>query len=317
MVPKLPHPNIHLSSITPLRALRPSLRQGASAGEAPTSRAALRPETQSHQGSPPRPLCSLPLRAPGRAQGSLFPHTLRLHRAIALLLSEAFAAPFNLNHQVEMLGVGCKSGPSCPPRKGLLFRNVSKTSGCLEVGVGGGKEREDDQTEVLLRWEDLFGDVDVRLAGCCLAPPSRVTAVSGNSTPPGPPSASWFRKSAERAECGGRPGSSFRRQAEWIQGPGKSEALCSLFDSHASGLRRSAEPGRRSAERARAASALRGPARAQRVGAGLRGGGARRARAPCRGAGNRARRGTKAGVEATAEAAKGKRKPRRGRAGPG
>lgn len=145
-----------------------------------------------------------------------------------------------------MLGVGCKSGPFCPPRKGLLFRNVFKTSGCLEVGIGGWEEREDDQTEVLLWWEDLFGDVDAPVAGCCRAPPPRVTAVSGNSTPPGPPSASWFRKSAaERAERAGRPGSSFSRPAERIQDPGESEALCSLVDSRASGQRRGAEPGRR------------------------------------------------------------------------
>lgn len=94
----------------------------------------LRPETPSPSG-PPR--ASLSLRAPGGAPGSRFPHMLSLHRAIGFswhpLLFEAFRAPLNPSHRVEMLGVGRKRGSFCPPGKGLLSEMFSKVPG-QEVG---------------------------------------------------------------------------------------------------------------------------------------------------------------------------------------
>lgn len=99
-----------------------------------------------------------------------------------------------------MLGVGHKrGGSSCSLGKGVAIRNDFKIPGARKW------ENEDGKSARIFRgtslWDDPFAELGARVAGCCRATPPRVTAVAGNSTPFGPRSPSWFRKSAaERAD---------------------------------------------------------------------------------------------------------------------
>lgn len=106
-------------------------------------------------------------------------------------------------------------GHSVPRVKGCFSEMFSKLPGAQTWEDEDGRSVRTIRLRSFSGSEDLFGDVDARVAGCCRARPLRVTAVSGNNTPPGPPFPSWFRKgAAERAERADRSGSSVRRRAE-------------------------------------------------------------------------------------------------------